>query len=108
MNEVAPQILSGLHRGEIDQLRLSAAEWKILRRFLEHTLNNGMSGLVLVQYHLQHGSSAPEDMRLLQVALDRVQAVLATIAALEELATLTEEGVQGERAAVQGVQEEKR
>jgi hypothetical protein len=92
MNEVAPQILSGLHRGEIDQLRLTAAEWKILRRYLEHNLNNGMSGLVLIQYHLQHGTSAPEDVRLLQVALDRVQQVVATIAALEEEAALAEEG----------------
>jgi hypothetical protein len=98
MNGTGKQVLIGIHRGEIDELSrggstpLTAGQWKILRRFAQHNLNNGMSGLVLIQYHLQHGTAAPEDVRLLQVALDRVQQVVATIAALEEEAALAEEG----------------
>jgi len=90
MNGTGKQLLSPFDQGDINQLGLTAAEWKILRRFAEHNLNNGMSGLVLVQYHIQHGIAVPEDLRLLQAALDRVQAVVATIAALEEEAALGE------------------
>ncbi len=77
-------MLSPFDQGQIGELKLSAAQWRILRRCLEHNLNNAMSGLVLVDYHLTHGTVQPEDRRLIQVALDRVQALIATIAALEE------------------------
>jgi hypothetical protein len=83
-------VLDQFHRCGIEALGpggstpLTAGQWRILIRFAEHNLNNGINPLHTILFFLERGEPYPNAAAQIQAVCDRVQELLTTLRQLEQ------------------------